>query len=204
MGRGRALESHPRWRARETLHEGLRIETPGAKREPPRLESDVVLRNLLAPGQRVAVPFAMPPPAGPPDSRLDSGPERWPSSCARMLNGRQLACVRRQRMGRFAPGPSPRAPAELIVGYRCPAGSGGAGSVNGGESARTSGRRVRKAQLAWGRSARPGALRPEPGRCGATSEVGWPLFRVGREPQLATPPEPSGMRRQERGCRLAE
>lgn len=61
----RALEAHLRWRTWITLHEGLVIETPGAKPETPGLESDLVVRNLLAPDQTVAVPFAMPPRAAP-------------------------------------------------------------------------------------------------------------------------------------------
>jgi N-acyl-D-amino-acid deacylase len=44
----------------KTLHEGLTIETPGATPETPGLESDLVVRNLLAPPQTIAVPFAMP------------------------------------------------------------------------------------------------------------------------------------------------
>lgn len=61
----RALEAHLRWRTWNTLHEGLVIETPGAKPEAPGLVSDFVVRNLLAPDQTVLVPFAMPPRAAP-------------------------------------------------------------------------------------------------------------------------------------------
>jgi hypothetical protein len=58
----RAFEAHLRWHAWKTLHEGLTIETPGAAPETPGLTSDlVVVRNLLAPRQAVALPFAMPP-----------------------------------------------------------------------------------------------------------------------------------------------
>jgi hypothetical protein len=57
----KSLEAHLRWRAWTALHEGLTIETPGAKTETPGLGSDLVVRNLLGPRQAVAVPFAMPP-----------------------------------------------------------------------------------------------------------------------------------------------
>ena len=44
----RALEAHLRWHTWKTLNEGLTIDTPGAKPETPGLESDLVVRNLLA------------------------------------------------------------------------------------------------------------------------------------------------------------
>jgi hypothetical protein len=56
----RALEAHLRWRSWTTLHEGLTIETPGAAPQPPALESDLVVRNLLPPEHEIPVPFAMP------------------------------------------------------------------------------------------------------------------------------------------------
>jgi hypothetical protein len=55
------LEAHLRWHTWKTLHEGLTIETPGAAPETPGPASDLVVRNLLAPQQPVALPFAMPP-----------------------------------------------------------------------------------------------------------------------------------------------
>lgn len=61
----RALEAHLRWRTWTTLHQGLIIDTPGAKPDTPGLESDLVTRNLLPPGQTIPVPFAMPPRAAP-------------------------------------------------------------------------------------------------------------------------------------------
>ena len=61
----RALEAHLRWRTWTTLHEGLTIETPGATPKSHGLESDLVVRNLLATQQTVIVPFAMPPRAAP-------------------------------------------------------------------------------------------------------------------------------------------
>jgi hypothetical protein len=57
----RALEAHLRWQAWKTLHEGLAIETPGAAPGTPGPTSDLLVRNLLAPQQAVALPFAMPP-----------------------------------------------------------------------------------------------------------------------------------------------
>jgi hypothetical protein len=57
----RALEAHLRWQTWKTLHEGLTIETPGTAPETPGPASDLVVRNLLAPQQPVALPFAMPP-----------------------------------------------------------------------------------------------------------------------------------------------
>ena len=60
-----ALEAHLRWRTWTTLHQGLTIETPGAKPEALGLESDLVVRNLLTPDQTIAMPFAMPPRAAP-------------------------------------------------------------------------------------------------------------------------------------------
>jgi hypothetical protein len=57
----RALEAHLRWHTWKTLHEGLTIETPGAAPGTPGPASDLVMRNLLAPRQPVALPFAMPP-----------------------------------------------------------------------------------------------------------------------------------------------
>ena len=58
----RALEAHLRWHTWKTLHEGLTIETPGAKPETPApaLPSDLVARNLLGQRQTVPVPFPMP------------------------------------------------------------------------------------------------------------------------------------------------
>jgi hypothetical protein len=60
-----ALETHLRWRTWTTLHQGLTIETPGSKPGAPALESDLVTRNLVAPGQTVPIPFTMPPRAAP-------------------------------------------------------------------------------------------------------------------------------------------
>jgi hypothetical protein len=56
----RALEGHLRWHTWTTLHEGLTIETPGAAPETPGLASDLLVRNLLGPQERVDPPFAMP------------------------------------------------------------------------------------------------------------------------------------------------
>jgi hypothetical protein len=56
----RALEAHLRWRTWQTLHEGLTIETPGAAPETPAPQSDLVVRNMIAPQQTIAVPITMP------------------------------------------------------------------------------------------------------------------------------------------------
>jgi hypothetical protein len=61
----RAVEAHLRWRAWTALHQGLTIETPGARPDTPGLESDLVARSLLPPGQTIPVPFPMPPRATP-------------------------------------------------------------------------------------------------------------------------------------------
>ena len=61
----RALEAHLRWRAWAEFHEGFADEParPGAAGEstPGKLRGkDFVVRRLLAPSERVAVPFPMP------------------------------------------------------------------------------------------------------------------------------------------------
>ena len=59
------LEAHLRWRTWTTLHQGLVIDTPGAKPDTPGLESELVTRNLMSLGQTIPVPFPMPPRAAP-------------------------------------------------------------------------------------------------------------------------------------------